>query len=449
MNFFDKFKKDNTMVVYGCATPRNFDKITKKNLEEDIEKELREKERKLRLDSVRVYGVATPDFFKDRRKPLEEPIEVYGTPSSSFYKEKKGYSFGTSPIVDTVLRRNQLKKKPQLENLFIEATLNCNEHCKHCGSNCGDLKLENGLTDEEIIDCLTKLKKDMIELPFITITGGEPLLRPNLINMMKTIHELGYEWGMTTNGTLITSEIAKQLKEAGLFSVSVSIDGLEETHNWFRESKRGFHYALEGVNNLVKAGIPHVMITTVVHKRNIKELDEIKKEVEATHCEMWRIINVDPIGRAANNKEILLDDEDYKYILDYIVENNSDKLPIIYSCNYFLGFDYELKVRPWAFFCEAGLSIAGIQYNGDVGACLDIERSELTKQGNIREQDLLDIWYNEFKIFRENKIEDSEKCQKCKEKHFCNGGGFHTWDFENKEPKICIFEKINNLTPKN
>ena len=91
---------------------------------------------------------------------------------------------------------------------------------------------------------------------------------------------------------------------------------------------------------------------------------------------------------------------------------------------------------------EAGLTVAGIQYNGDVSACLDIERTELTKQGNIKERRLYDIWVNEFAMFRATKANKSEKCKNCKDATFCDGGGWHTWDFETNNPQVCMLEKV-------
>ena len=90
--------------------------------------------------------------------------------------------------------KEQLRKNPELRSLFIEMTLNCNEHCLHCGSNCGELRMENQLSDYEILQTLIRLKDDLIKekkgLPFINVTGGEPLLRPHLCELMATISKL-------------------------------------------------------------------------------------------------------------------------------------------------------------------------------------------------------------------------------------------------------------------
>jgi len=349
--------------------------------------------------------------------------------------------------------RRGLWEKPDLRTLFIEMTLNCNEHCRHCGSWCGDVKMEGTLSDEEILNMLEKLKgqlprdeKGNIKYPYLNITGGEPLVRPGFVNLMKRITELGYRWGMTSNGLLINKSMAEDLKAAGLRTVSISLDGLRETHDWFRRSAGGYDKAIAAVKNLIEVGISSVMITTVVHKRNIDELDDIYKEVKKTGCNSWRIINVEPIGRAIGNKEIELERADYKRIIDFIIENRAKdtELDITFGCNHYLGPKKEREARRWYFLCTAGIYTAGIFYNGDIGACLDIERRPETIQGNIRNDDFYETWLNKFQIFRHDRTEESEKCKDCKHRRFCGGDGFHTWDIDNKEPRLCMFNEYKD-----
>ncbi len=238
---------------------------------------------------------------------------------------------------------------------------------------------------------------------------------------------------------LITPEIAKALKDAGMYSASVSIDGYKNTHDAFRRTEGAYDKAYAGIDNLKNAGIKEVIVTTVVHKGNIHELDDIKKDVLAHDIKTWRIINVEPIGRARDNKEIMLDSEDLRYMIDYIIkERELDELNVIYSCNHFLGLNLERKTRPWYFFCRAGLMVASIQYNGDIGACLDIERRENLVYGNIRKDRIYDVWKCGFKEFRIHKENYSKKCKNCSQKEYCEGGGYHTWDFDNNEPLLCM-----------
>lgn len=343
--------------------------------------------------------------------------------------------------------REGLKQHPDLKSLFIEMTIQCNQHCRHCGSNCGDVKPEQGLTDYEILQCLIKLRSDCIKakrkLPFLNITGGEPLLRPHLPELMKTIRMLGYQWGMTSNGTLIDEAMARALKDAGMYSIGLSLDGLEDTHNWFRQSKDGFAKSIQAFKNLQKAGQEQILVTTVVHKRNLQELEDIYQYLKALGCKNWRVINVEPIGRARDNAEVMLDGEGYKQMMDFIVTHQDDPdMQVIYSCNHYLGLDVERKVRPWYYMCRAGLSVASIQYNGDISACLDIERRPDLIFGNIRQDDFDQVWQNEFEIYRKPRVNIDPRCKNCEDMDRCLGGGWHTWDFEHQKPIICMMHEI-------
>lgn len=338
---------------------------------------------------------------------------------------------------------DSLYTKPVLKQLFIEMTLNCNEHCRHCGSRCGDLRMQDQLTDEEILTFLADLKTKADILPFLNITGGEPTLRPNFIELMHKINKLGYSWGMTTNGTLIQNEeTVRQLKDAGMKSVSISIDGLEETHNWFRQSINGYEKAIKAVKLLSEGKFYNLMVTTVVHKRNINELDELLEVMKGLNINTWRIINVDPIGRAKDNKDIILEKEDYIKMLDFIKEKRTtvDEFEVCYGCNYWLGVDNEHRLRNWYYKCTAGIETGGIFYNGDIGGCLDIERRPETTMGNIRTDDFMEVWNNKFQIFRQNRANNSDYCKNCSEKECCRGNGFHTWNLDENKPNLCMFE---------
>ena len=344
--------------------------------------------------------------------------------------------------------RKKLFKEPDLRQLFIEMTVNCNEHCLHCGSNCSiDAEVDKPISDLEILYCLTdlkeSLKKDNKSLPFIAITGGEPLLRPNVLNLMKIIKSLGYNWGMTSNGLLINEIVARQLKESGISTISISLDGTKEVHNWFRQNKSAYDLTIKAIKNLSRQGFKDVMVTTVVHPKNIDELDEIKKIVLSTGCSTWRITTLDPIGRALNNENLYLNNEQYKYMLDYVVkECEKDDINVITGCNYYLGLDYERKVRPWYFLCQAGLTVASIQYNGNISTCLDLARRKEFVFGNIKNDNLYDIWMNKFEIFRKDRDFKNSECENCSELKNCHGSGWHTWDLDNNKPRFCLYNSI-------
>lgn len=338
--------------------------------------------------------------------------------------------------------RQKLRKSPLLKFLFLELTLRCNERCLHCGSSCGDVT-SSELSPKQYFEFLEKIKRDFTDLPMLCITGGEPLLRRDFFDIMGYANKLGFNWGMTSNGTLITKDIARQLKETGMKTISVSIDGLEETHDNFRRTKGGFRKTIDGVKNLLEQNFNSVQVTTVVTKKNISQLDALFELMFELDVDSWRILNIEPIGRACMLDGYALEAEDYRRMLDFIKDKRKSDFPVLYGCSHFLGLDYEREVRDWYFLCNAGIYTASIMSNGDIGACLDIERRPETIQGNILSDDFTDVWYNRFNIFRTSLSERNEKCSSCDSRSFCEGGSYHSWNYDENRQMICFKEILN------
>lgn len=182
-----------------------------------------------------------------------------------------------------------------------------------------------------------------------------------------------------------------------------------------------------------------IQITTVINKTNINELDELYKIISELELDSWRIVNMDPIGRAEDNKQLDLDKKDYILLFDFIKDiRKKSNFDITYGCSHFLGEKYENELRNHMFFCLAGYTTASILYNGDIYVCPNVEKVSELIQGNVRNDNFIDIWENKFKWFRnENRLEN-EECIKCEDWKYCRGDSLHTWDFKNKRPKVCM-----------
>lgn len=335
--------------------------------------------------------------------------------------------------------RKELCRKPVLKQFFLELTSNCNEHCFHCGSRC-ETERKSDMPVSEFKKVLDEVKENFdISDMMLCITGGEPLLYKDFFELMGYANSLGYRWGMTSNGTLITKEIAEKLRECGMKTISISIDGLEETHDRLRQTKGGYRRAIRGIKNLIETGgFQHIQVTTVVNHENISELDTLYTELDKLDIDSWRVIGIEPIGRALDFPEKLLTKDDQIKMFNFIKEKRKEMIPVTYGCSHFLGLDYEREVREWYFLCNAGIYTASIMSNGDIGACLDIERRHETIQGNIKTDSFTDVWKNRFEIFRKPLSEKCEKCRGCHEEKWCRGGSYHSWDYDRNEPMICM-----------
>lgn len=335
--------------------------------------------------------------------------------------------------------REGLKKTPKLRNLFFELTMRCNERCLHCGSWCGDVKSEelDVATYHRIMD---ELKEDFgTGDKMLCITGGEPLLRKDFFEIMNYAKKLGFIWGMTSNGTLISPEVAQKLYDAGMKTISISIDGLEKTHDAFRQTPGGWKKAMDGVQNLINVGkFNNVQVTTVVTHQNIDELEELYKIFAKMDIDSWRVINMEPMGRAKKYPELLLTPDDYRRMFNFIREKRMLGEPVCYGCSHYLGMEFEREVRDWYFLCTAGLYTASITASGDIIACLDIERRPEFVQGNVLKDRFSKVWYEKFQIFRKDLADENEKCSQCPEKSRCHGDSYHSWDFDKHEPLLCF-----------
>ena len=335
--------------------------------------------------------------------------------------------------------RERLFREPELRKLFLELTSGCNLRCEHCGSSCGDAPAQ-ALPAPAIRGLLEKVKRDFdLSRLMLCITGGEPMLRPDFFDIMAGANALGYRWGMTSNATLIDTGAARRLLETGMRTISVSIDGLPETHDAMRGVKGAWDRAMRGIQALIDCGgFDHIQVTTVVSRRSIDELDGLYRLLCGVDIDSWRLTAIEPIGRALRHPELMLTPEDHRRLLRFIKDERLKGMPLQYGCCHFLGPEFEREVRDWYYLCSAGRLTAGIMANGDIGACLDIERTPATIQGSIFRDDFTEVWRNRFRIFREPLAERNETCRACPHRRWCDGDSFHSWDLEREEPRLCM-----------
>lgn len=341
-------------------------------------------------------------------------------------------------------RKQQYKEHP-LRTLFFEMTLRCNARCEHCGSNCGDTIPKDEITKEEICKVLEDVVSAGLYAPkdiMLAITGGEPLMRKDLFEILAYANSLGFPWGMTTNGMLIDEEVVKKMVETNMYSVSVSIDGLKETHEKFRRVPNCYEKILHGIELMQKEpSIKIVQVTTCVNKRNIDELEDLYKLLLDHGVKYWRVVEVDPIGRARNNDEILLDGEGFRRMFRFIKEKQiENKMEVTYGCGHYLGPDKDMLIRENPFLCFTGLYVGSVLSNGDIFVCPDVKRRPELIQGNIRKDNFMDVWENKFQVYRNINRTCNPTCKKCKEWKMCGGDAFHTWDFDENRPLICSRE---------
>ena len=347
------------------------------------------------------------------------------------------------------LYRQTLYKKPILHDLFLEVTSRCNAKCEHCGSSCGYEIPKDEIGAEEIKKVLLAVsqKYDAHKI-LLNVTGGEPLMRKDLFEIMDYANRLGYPWGMTTNGMLINDEIIKKMIDTNMQTISISLDGLKETHEAFRKVPNSFDKIITGIKKLQEVpSIKIVQVTTVANKKNLQELDALYQLMLDLKVKYWRVVNVDPIGRAKDNKDILLEPKDYVYLWNFIKKIREEKLiKVDYGCSHYLDIDLEKEIRDNYFICATGIYVASILSNGDIFVCPNVPRRKEFIQGNIKTDNFLEVWENKFQIFRTEERTSCNQCKGCSKWKYCLGDSFHTFNFEDKKPNFCIREIEERLS---
>jgi len=281
-------------------------------------------------------------------------------------------------------RHNQARLHP-LNYLFWECTLKCNLDCVHCGSDCSK---EATVPDMPLKDFLTVLDRIKEELDpakvMVVLTGGEPTLRPDLETAGKEIMKRGFPWGMVSNAYALNNEKFDKLRKAGLGSLTISLDGLEESHDWFRGHKGSFSKALNAISIAASAQMTFDVVTCV-HQRNLEELPAIRDLLIENGVKKWRIFIIFPKGRAKDNPELKLSIDEFRTIYDFIVETRKDgRIKASAGCEGFIG-DYELEARDYPFFCRAGIQIGSVLADGSISACPSLRADYI--QGNIYQDD--------------------------------------------------------------
>ena len=337
--------------------------------------------------------------------------------------------------------RKYLYEHPKLYHLFLEVTSRCNARCEHCGSSCGYEKPKNEISKEKLMETLKEISEhyDASEI-LLNVTGGEPFLRKDLFEIMDYAVSLGFRWGITSNGILIDEELVKKIVKSKMSTISISIDGLKETHEAFRKVPGAWEKIIKGIKLMLnEPSIECVQITTVANKKNINELEELYNIVLDLGVKYWRVVNCDPIGRAKDNDEILLDPKGYRKLFKFIYEKRKEnKIVVDYGCSHYVGLNMEKEIRDQHFFCMTGLYVGSILSNGDIFVCPNVERRKELIQGNINTDSFVEVWENKFKEFRHERRTSCDDCLACSHFKYCGGDSFHTWNFDDNKPNICI-----------
>lgn len=315
----------------------------------------------------------------------------------------------------------------ELNYLFWECTLRCNLNCLHCGSDCKRTSAVEDMPFDHFLQAILPLNK--VYKPgttMVVITGGEPLMRSDLPECGLKLREHGFRWGIVTNGFAYNKENHLKLLNAGMGAITLSIDGIEETHNLLRGNPDSYSYALRALDLITSSPQLNYDVVTCVHQKNIDELEALKNLLIKHKTNAWRLFTIAPIGRAAHNPLLQLSNSQLRQMMDFIVKTRKEGIiDAKFSCEAFTG-KYETLVRDSFFFCRAGINIGSVLIDGSISACPNINSSFI--QGSIYKDNLVDVWENRFQEMRNRSWTQKGICKNCTDFKNCNGGALHLWD---------------------
>ena len=310
------------------------------------------------------------------------------------------------------------KHIPPPSYVIWDCTRRCNLNCLHCGAVKEKYPFE--LSTEQIKSYLNQLAA--LKVGTFAVTGGEPLLRKDLSEVLYHAWQRGLKTGIATNGFLVDQTAAEWIKTAHVHSVQVSLDGLEPTHNRIRGNDQSFTRAVHAIELLNKLKVPLVSVATTVTSLNFSEIDEIRQFLFHLGIRLWRLAFVMPIGRAYQSN-IYPDIDQFIWLLEYVKEHNSSKLHIYLGENLtFLG-DWEKQVRNGPVICPIGFTACCIGVDGNVRGCPEQPDTAENQEGSLLETPFQKIWQKGFSRYRKREVLTTDvNCSNCRSKNECYGG---------------------------
>jgi len=334
--------------------------------------------------------------------------------------------------------------KQMLRLLFWESTIRCNLTCAHCRRIESNEQAHKDITTAQakvLIEQLAELGRGQPMMPVLVFSGGEPLCREDLFGLVKQARSLGITPALATNGTLIDTIVAEQIRDSGIARVAVSLDGAtSEVHNKLRQLEGSFESAIEGIGYLRDQKVPF-QINITLTKHNAGQLEEVYNLAKSLGAVAVHIFMLVPVGCGQSLAETdMLSPEQYEQkLLDICEMDGRGELQVKVTC----GPHYERVIRQQGLYksrtetghgqgdvpgrsghrgaskgCLAGLGILFVGHQGNVFPCGYLP----VNCGNVLEEKLSDIWYGSKDLARMRDSNELEgKCGVCGYKQVCGG----------------------------
>lgn len=302
-----------------------------------------------------------------------------------------------------------------LKRVQFEILLKCNLSCAHCYCSSSPFAF-SGMSTEVIKNFIDQMSA--MGVIYFDITGGEPLLRKDIFEIIEYAQEKGLIVSLFTNSTLLTDERVDKLKKLQISSIQTSLDAFsEEIHDDFRNQKGSFRKAVSGIQRLVTAKIP-VSVTVVVNKKNKHEIHKLVHFLKNDLKVPFRLDRMIPSGRALSHDDISLSNAEFYKVLKEIFPFGKPLVTKV--CDFSNANLNKQHIEPS---CGVGASYIFVKANGDVCLCPTMTESESKsfKISNIQKESLDEIWQN-HPVFQKYRGIQCENINVCPAASSCKGG---------------------------
>ncbi len=364
------------------------------------------------------------------------------------YRMRNGAATGIGPVV------------------VWNSTRTCNLKCRHCYMDSDSQKYSDELSTDEAKKFIDDLAD--FNVPVLLFSGGEPLIRPDFFELAEYAAKKNVRPTLSTNGTLITREVAKKIKEIGVGYVGISLDGLREVNDNFRGVEGAYNLAMHGIENCVAVG-QRVGLRFTINRRNFEELDKIFDFIEEEKINRVCFYHLVYSGRGRKMTNEDITPEESRAAMDTIIRRTKDfeerglEKEILTVDNHCDGVymylkalndgDEKLAAQIKKYISMNGGNRSGIAF-GEVDPLGFVHPDQFTQHhtfGNVREKKFGEIWTDTknnpiLAGLKNRKPLLKGRCSKCKFLENCNGN-FRTraeavtGDFWQSDPSCYLTDK--------
>ncbi|HZK84108.1 MAG TPA: putative heme d1 biosynthesis radical SAM protein NirJ2 [Desulfosporosinus sp.] len=324
-------------------------------------------------------------------------------------------------------------------------TNDCNMYCDHCYREAG-CKAEDELSTAEARTLLEQIAKANFKI--MIFSGGEPLMRTDIVELVAYATSLGLRAVLGSNGTLLTSELTQQLKDAGAMGIGISLDSLDKKkHDEFRKFPGAWEGAVRGMKLCKEVGLPFQIHTTIMewNSHEVEAITDFAVELGAVAHHFFFLV---PTGRAVSIEEESLKAEAYEATLTRIMKKQQTvDIELKPTCApQFMRIANQLNVKTrFSRGCLAGTDYCIIGPRGQVQPCAYLN----IPLGDVRETPFDEIWSNHEVLKTLRTLEYKGGCGTCEYKHACGGcraraAYYNDGDYMAEEP-WCLYHGRKGL----